>query len=194
MNFAKSKLHLNYCLLSFPKVTVIMAWGQSRHEGEMPGRGKPSPSGMPHIIISLALLGTSQGHFCLHGKWDSLGGENVSVRIQALLHWLSRPSYGKPLQIFVDLLIKHWSINSFSGGGVWRGRKTRMNLQRNICTHSQFYVFVHLLHCFLLQLTHTLSCLHTWSVKAADLSYSSIIAWWQHVAFHNMYIWSLFLY
>ena len=38
------------------------------------------PTGMLHISMSLALMGTSQGCFYLDGKWDSSpGGENVSV-------------------------------------------------------------------------------------------------------------------
>lgn len=67
MHVANSKLCLNYCLLSFPKV-IPMTWLQSRDKGEMPERGKQSPSGVPRVTISLHWMGTSQGRFCLDGK------------------------------------------------------------------------------------------------------------------------------
>lgn len=62
---------------------------------------------------------TSQGCFCLDviGA-SSVGGKNVSVRIQALvlILGLSRPRDGKPLQTFIDLLVNHGSTSRSSRG------------------------------------------------------------------------------
>lgn len=103
-DFAKSHLCLNSCLPCFPKAT-LRTWGQSRDKGEVPETVRQGPCGMPHISTSLALVQTSQECFCLGVKWDrSIGGKNVSVKIQALELGFSRTSYRKALQTFVDLL------------------------------------------------------------------------------------------
>lgn len=128
MGFADSVLCLNYCLLCFPKV-ALMTWGQSQDEGQLPGRDPPS------ISLSLAWMRTAWGCFCLDSIREiSVGGENVSTGIQALLLWLSRPFSGKPLQTFIDPLAHHCSVSSFSRGEVWRRRKTRNKWRKRTYT------------------------------------------------------------
>lgn len=153
-------------------------WGQSQDKGKMSESRKQSPTGMFHISISLVLMGTSKDASVWIASKTVLLEVKMCLRIQAMVHWLLRPSYGKPLQTFVGLLTKRCSISSFSRGGVWRGRKTRINVYRTICTYSQYYTFVHLLHHCLLYLTHTMLTSYLDILNKVNLSYSYIVASW----------------
>lgn len=123
----KSKLGLKCGLLCLLKVTP-MPWGQSQDKGEVPERRKRSPYGTPCIFISSAWMRTSQGCSCLGSTGDSsVGGANVSVRSQAF-HTLAfeESQWENPLQTFIDLLVNHGSVSSFSKGEV-RGGDERLN-------------------------------------------------------------------
>ena len=115
----KSKSGLKCGLLCLLKVTPML-WGQS--QGEVPGGGKRSPYGTSCIFNSSAWIRTSQGCSCLGSTGDSsVGGKNVSVRIHAFGALAFEDSqWEKPLQTFIDLLVNHGCVSSFSKGKVWR--------------------------------------------------------------------------